>query len=408
MAIRTTRNRRLGTVIPGTAVPMNTSGEDYTITPYGAFPRAAGAGLQYQGPTPTRASMSFPQMSTTSQTSAEPSFDIDVSDLDLGIDFGITGGGTGTTAANILASRKFEAEQKAARDALTRQQTGAAAQLEFLRSQLGATVPTTISGEIAEQERLGREAITTQAQALANLISGRRTQGLEELGRAYGGLATYLEQNVPQAFAQAQRAQPQTVQSALAQYMAGQGVSPAVAQEAANIANVQAAGGAANFNQLLDVLAAREAAAQQSRLAEAEMSRAAGVRGLETLYGTVTSQLEQQRLAALADLNARISQARLAAQEQAASREQAVQNAISQLIGTGLIPGGTPLTPIEGGAVTTPPAKPTPIEQLAAKTANIKNQTLVNRVENFVASNPNATPAQIRKEFPSLGKGIKR
>ena len=323
-----------------------------------------------------------------------------------------TGGGSASGAAALqraaLERQKFAQETAAAQSALERQRAGAAAQTAYLRGQLGAGIPTEITGEIAAQEAAGQKYIQDQAKALLDLLSGRRTQAVEQIGQAYGGLQTFLEQNVPQAFAQAQRAQPQTVQSALGQYMAGQGVSPAVAQEAAQLANVQAAGGAANFNQLLDVLAAREAAAQQSRLAEAQMGRAAGVTGIESLYGAGTAQLEQQRLAALADLASRISGARLTAQQQQIARNQAIQDALSSLLGTGLVTPeqvtGAPTTPV----VTTPPAAPTPVEQLAAKLPGIKNASLANRVESFVASNPNATPAQIKKQFPSLGKNITR
>lgn len=358
MAISTVRNTRLGRVLPGT-------------TPRPQYDWGSGAG------------------------------DGGGSGVTI-VDEGGSSSGAGSLLNAQVNRAKFLAEQQAAQTALERQRIGAEAQARYLQSQLGAGVPTAITGEIAAQETAGQQYIADQARILQDLLSGRRTQALEQVGQAYGGLESYLQQNVPQAFTQAQRAQPQTVQSALSQYMAGQGVSPAVAQEAANIANVQAAGGAANFNQLLDVLAAREAAAQQSRMAEAQMGRTAATTGLEALYGTATSQLEQQRLAALADLSSRISQARLQAETQQAARNQAIQDALASLIGTGVLaPGTVPGTE-------SPPTKPTPTEQLAAKVANIKNEALATRVENFVANNPNATPAQIKKQFPSLGKNITR
>ena len=365
MAISTTRNRRLGNVIPGTR-PRSS---DY------GFGSGAGSGTGGSGVT--------------------------LVDEDGG-----STAGAGSLLNAQVNQAKFLAEQQAAQAAFQRQQAGAQAQARYLQSQLAAGVPTTITGEIAAQEAAGQKYIEDQARALGELLSGRRTQALGQIGQAYGGLETYLQQNVPQAFTQAQRAVPQTVQSALSQYMAGQGVSPAVAQEAANIANVQAAGGAANFNQLLDVLAAREAAAQQSRMAEAQMGRTAATTGLESIYGTATSQLEQQRLAALADLSSRISQARLDAQTQQAARNQAIQDALASLIGTGVLAPG--VVPGTEASTQQQPAAPTPVQQLAAKTANIKNQALVNRIESFVASNPNATPAQIKKQFPSLGKNITR
>lgn len=368
MAITTMRNRRLGNVIPGTR-PRSS---DYN------FGSGAGSGSSGSGVTLVNQ------------------------------DGGSTAGAGSLLNAQVNQA-KFLAEQQAAQAAFERQRAGAEAQARFLQSQLSAGIPTTISGEITAQEAAGQKYIEDQARALGELLSGRRTQALGQVGTAYGALESYLQQNAPQAFAQAQRVQPQTVQSALSQYMAGQGVSPAVAQEAANIANVQAAGGAANFNQLLDVLAAREAAAQQSRMAEAQMGRTAATTGLEAIYGTATSQLEQQRLAALADLASRISQARLDAQTQQLARNQAIQDALASLVGTGVLaPGVVPGTEAPAQQTVQQPAAPTPVQQLAAKTANIRNQSLVNRIENFVASNPNATPAQIRRQFPSLGANITR
>lgn len=229
----------------------------------------------------------------------------------------------------------------------------------------------------------------------------------------YSNLMNYLSRNQPTAFAQAQRAQPQVVQSALGQYMAGQGVSPAVAQEAANIANVQAAGGAANYNQLLNVLTAREAAAQQSRQAESEMGLSSALANLQGIYGAGTSQLEQQRLAALADLSSRVAANRFSAQQAQIARDQAVQDAIAQLIGTGtLAPGTGTAAPVVGGTqppvegAPIPPAPVTPVQQLAAKLAGIQKPTLRQNIANFIASNPEASAAQIQKKFPSLGKNI--
>jgi len=119
--------------------------------------------------------------------------------------------------------------------------------------------------------------------------------------------------------------------------MAGQGVSPAAAQEAASLANIQAAGGASNYNQLLNVLAAREAASQQSRQGEAEMGLATALANLQGLYGQGTASLEQQRLSALQELQTTIANARLQAAQQKAARDQAIQDALAALYGTGYV-----------------------------------------------------------------------
>jgi hypothetical protein len=321
--------------------------------------------------------------------------------------------GQASLARAATEREKFLQEQAAAQAALQRQQQGALAQAAYLRGQLGAGIPSAITGEIEAQQTAGEKYIADQAAALLGQLQQRETQARGMTSTGYSNLMNYLARTQPTAFAQAQRAQPQTVQSALGQYMAGQGVSPAVAQEAANIANVQAAGGAANFNQLLDVLAAREAAAQQSRQSEAEMGLTSQLANLQAIYGQGTASLEQQRLAALADLSSRISAARLQAQQDQAARDRAIQDALAGLIGTGLVPP----TETEGGAApgtgtgtgTEPTAgavQQTAVQALAAKLPGIRNESLATKVASFVAKNPNASAAQVKKAFPKLGANI--
>jgi hypothetical protein len=323
--------------------------------------------------------------------------------------------GQASLARAATEREKFLQEQAAAQAALQRQQQGALAQAAYLRGQLGAGIPSAITGEIEAQQTAGEKYIQDQAAALLGQLQQRETQARGLTSTGYSNLMNYLARTQPTAFAQAQRAQPQTVQSALGQYMAGQGVSPAVAQEAANIANVQAAGGAANFNQLLDVLAAREQAAQQSRQSEAEMGLTSQLANLQGIYGAGTASLEQQRLAALADLSSRISAARLQAQQDQAARDRAIQDAIAALIGTGLVPP----TETEGGAApgtgtgtgtgtepTTGAVQQTAVQALAAKLPGIRNESLATKVASFVAKNPDATAAQVKKAFPKLGANI--
>jgi len=248
-----------------------------------------------------------------------------------------------TAAQNLdFDVTKYQAEQQAAADALARQRAGAVAQQAYLKSQLGAKIPTEISGEIAAQEKAGQEYIANQAAALLEQLNARKAQGEGLTQTGYSNLMNYLARNQPTAFAQAQRAMPTITETGLGQYMAGQGVSPAAAQEAARLANIQAAGGASNYNQLLNVLAAREAAGQQSRQSEAEMGLASQLALLQGIYGQAAGGLEQSRLSALADLASRTSAARLQAQREASARDQAIRDAIAQLVGTGLVPAPAP------------------------------------------------------------------
>ena len=297
-----------------------------------------------------------------------------------------TSGKKGLTTAEKIAQQKFEASKR-----------GAQAQADYLRGLIGQGVAPGVSAAIEAQRKAGESYIGERAQGVLDELARRRTEATGVTGGAYDALRNYLAANAPTAYAQAQRAVPQVAQTALGQYMSGQGVSPAAAQEAVQLANVQAAGGASNYNQLLNVLAAREAAAQTSRLGETEMARATASRGLESLYGAGILQVEQQRAAALADLANRIASSRLAAEQQAAARDRAIQDALGGLLGTGYVT--QPVVPAAPGA--------TPLEQLRALTANaaIRNPALAQRVAKV---SPQASLAQILAEFPRLGARIRQ
>jgi len=277
---------------------------------------------------------------------------VDVSDIDIGnVDFNPTGGdtpadlitksssGSGTSAARLAFDKaKFEAEQKAAAEAFARSQTGAQAQADYLRKLLDSGMNIGgLESQIAAQEASGRQYIEDQAKMLADLISGRRTRAVDLTTAGYDALRNYLQANPMQAFAQTQRAVPTVQQNVLEQYMASRGIGAQPAMAGQDVVNAQLAAQAANYNQLLNVLTGAETQQQASRAAEEQMARALAGSQLENIYGQATSGLEQQRLAALNDLANRISAARLQNERDRIAREQALQDAIAKLLGSGLI-----------------------------------------------------------------------
>lgn len=247
-----------------------------------------------------------------------------------------------------LARDKFDAEQVAATLAADRLRAGQAAQAAYLRSQLGAGIPSAITGEIETQERAGQQFIQDQYQNLLSALGQRRGVGEQQLRTGYDALQTFLMQNPAVAYAQTQRAMPTVAQSDLANYMATRGISAEPSQQALEALNAQLAGGASNYNQLLNVLTGAEQQQQASRLAEEQMARQLGMTQLGQLYAGATAGLEQERLAALNELAARVSAARLQAQQQQAAREQALQDALATLLGQGYVPP----TESEGAAPT--------------------------------------------------------
>ncbi len=340
----------------------------------------------------------------------------------LDINLASTGGtsGSASAAANArtnrlnyqlnLAKAQADAAAKAREAAL--KQAGAQASFDFIKGQLGAGVPTAISGNIDAQETAQRNFINTTATNLLNQLAGRRdtAQGIQDTG--YSNLTNYLARNQPQAFQQAQAASPVITQNALAQYMQAQGASPQAVSPELNRVNALAAGGADNYNQLLNVLRGAEQAGAGSRATEAQLANTLANAQLQAIYGAGTANVEREQLSALNQLAQVVANARLKAQQDAAARDQALQDALAKILGTGFItpPGsgtgdGTDET-VPPVVVPPPPQVSSPVAQLAAKLANVKNEALATRIENFVEANPNATKAQIAKVFPSLAKSI--
>ena len=119
-----------------------------------------------------------------------------------------------------------------------------------------------------------------------------------------------------------------------------------------------------------------------------------------------------QQLAALNALASQISNARIAAQQAQTAQETAIQNALATLYGTGLV---VPPVVTDGGTgVIVPPVveptsggqKLTAVQQLAAIPIKASNTALQKRIDNFIATKPNASAAVVAKAFPELSKAI--
>ena len=342
-----------------------------------------------------------------------------------------TSGGSNSGAYSYASAlAKIKADQDAATAAVTRATTGAQNQANYLTGMLNQGIPKNVLDLIGQSETTGKDYITNQYKTLTDQLRGSYvpetnvgTGYLGAQGRtgvAYNALQNYLQQNQPRAFQQAPQTPATSVTNDLAQYMGGQGVSTAPVDPTVNALNAAAGGGAQNYNSLLATLGQLQQSNQESRMAEQQMGRSGALSGLEQIYQGQTGGLQQQQLQALAELQSNIFGQRLTAEQQAAARNQAIQDALAGLLGAGYInPGQITPTTITGtapGTVITetrptvnplPPVAKTAIQQLAAIPVKSSNTALINKIESFVTANPNATAAQVKKKFPDLGKNIK-
>ena len=304
------------------------------------------------------------------QTSTDPLGLGEEGDGGSGYDY--LGSGTGSStlsAANVRAKtdadklkferEKFDAEQEAARTALATATANRAAQGKYLQGLFQTGDSYTGSEDIDAQETSGRDFINTQATNLLARLAGAKDTATGLTTTGFDNLKNYLGANVPQAYATAQNAVPTVTANALAQYMASRGVGQQPVQAAVDTANARLTGDAGNYNQLLNVLRAQEASGQQSRLSEEQMARALAGSNLEATYGAGRAGVESEQLSALNQLATQISNARLQAKAVQDARNQALQDALAQLIGQGYVkPSGNGNgNGNDGGADTRTPAE---------------------------------------------------
>lgn len=339
------------------------------------------------------------------------------------VDTSTSGGGSVLSGkASLLRAQterdKLIAEQQAAADAITRAQKGAASQLDYLTG-LSTGVPQNIIDLLGGQREASESYVNKQYENLMNQLAGAYTRGEQLTTTGYNALRDYLTKNPPTAFQQPTQVAPTTVGNDLAAYMAGQRVSTAPVTPTIEALNAAASGGAQNYSQLLDTLARAQTAGQESRLSEEQMARTLAGAQLGQLRASQEGSLQQQQLAALAQIQAEQAAARIQAEQAATARNQAIEDAIAGLVGTGYVCPPGFVKDASGNCVPEPkagtgtvdinqfqPATVTPVQQLAAKLSGIQKTGLRQNIGNFIAANPAATAEAIRARFPQLGASI--
>tara|TARA_R110002126_G_scaffold232384_1_gene376830 strand:+ start:67 stop:1032 length:966 start_codon:yes stop_codon:yes gene_type:complete len=254
----------------------------------------------------------------------------------------------------ILDAQKAIAEQDAAVAAIQRTQAGATNQAEYLQSLLGQGAPQKLIDLVGGQKGVSEKYVQDQYDTLMKQLAESYGRGEQLTTAGYNALTNYLTQNQPTAFTQATRAQAQPVRNDLAQYMAGQGVPTAPVEPTITALEQAAQGGAQNYNELLNTLARLQQAGQESRMSEAQMARTVAGTQLAQSRATQEGSLEQQRLASLADIQAKAAAERLTLEREAAARQQTIQDTLASLVGTGYICPPGKVKDANGNCVTPP------------------------------------------------------
>lgn len=261
------------------------------------------------------------------------------SGFNVGIDFGSTGG-TGRASSSLAASNlTFKVGQAKAQAARNK------AQAEYIKTLLAGTGYRAgideLLGKVGEQETAEKAGVTSQygtaRKTLEDLYgtstapSATSARGMTAAG--YDTLKNWLAANAPTAYATATRAVPVSTENALAAYQRAQGVSSAPTDAQIAAMNVAAQGGAANYNNLLNTLAASERSSAASRAAEAQMAQNLANARLTAGYTSALGGLNAQEAAALAALTQKYGGTRLSAEQAAITRRTTLEDALRALTG---------------------------------------------------------------------------
>ena len=334
----------------------------------------------------------------------------------------------GTAGAKFaLDAMKYEDQQALDTAALQRKYTGAAAQKTALEAMLsGGVINPDLLQTIDTQKTDREEYLNTQYKNLSGQLNNQyygeggsvaNPTALSSLGLTNTGfkaLQTYLENAGTSPYADpANRATAGTVSNDVAQYMQSQGVDQSRANPGLMAANTALQGGASNYNNLLTTLAATSASAQKSRLAEQQMAQTLAQARLGAQQAQLQGNLTNAQLQGLQTIQDQYTSAKARLQQDAIARDQALEQAIAELVGTGYTEvqktdeeiAKEKAAVAETKKATLTASRSGAVNILANQIAAAKGKNapaLQARANAFIDANPTATPAQVKEQFPEL------
>lgn len=309
----------------------------------------------------------------------------------LGNSFRNVGAGSGTgkavSASDKLARDKYERENAIAIEKLR--------QLQDYYSTGKYNQPwDELSTLLQNQNRASTGAIEGNYQTgIQNIGQGYDTaQGM--LNTGYSALDEYLKQNPNNPYANYQSSFTPS-QNAMQQYLSAYGVDQSPVNQQVAAENISGQLGADTFAALNETLSRVAQQSDLSRLAESQMGRNYGSTMLGAQragYEANAANVQQQ---ALNDLLTAINSGEFDIAKGRGTAKTAAEQAI---IDASVPEVDNPANAAIAAAATKSPA----VTRLVNQAANATSPALVKRIDAFVAKNPEATPAQVAKEFPKL------
>jgi len=288
--------------------------------------------------------------SSTSPSSASPFPDQDELLKDLADIFNIQGleqiiaglgggGGGGDGSSSALSAKLADLAYQREKDKRDERRGafGAAQSSQMIQDMLTA-LPTRFQGlaDLIGQTGKGNQAyIEDQYRtALADLTARRDTgAGLQE--RGFSAARSALERMQPTAFESPALALPTAATNQIAQFLSARGVPQGQIQAEVAKVNQASQDAQTNYTGLLGTLRAIEQNAAQSRQVENNLAEAVAKAQLQTIYGSATSGLEQQRLKGLNDLFNQLQSQRFQLEQAKVAREDALNDSLAKLAQAG-------------------------------------------------------------------------
>ena len=302
------------------------------------------------------------------------------------------GGGSGSSAGGLDMMKYRDAQQQAIAEKV-RQAAQYKAMQDYYNTGDWQNMYDTLGGNLDEMQSQGQ----SQIRGVYNTALGNIGAGYADASRmtqqGYDALNKYLGQNNANPFAGASFT-PTTVRDNSQQFMQAYGLdSPEVAQQAAT-ENAYNQAGAGAMNSVYDLLNRAAQTSQQSRLNEAQMGQNFANQTLgssRAAYQAMAAKAQQDQLNELMNT---ISQQRFNLEQAKGEKGNTLQEELIKLTGVAdPETGKAPLTKAEN------------IAQIAANTPNFK-AAVAQFAPAYVAKNPKATVAELKKKFPALAAAV--
>jgi hypothetical protein len=302
------------------------------------------------------------------------------------------GGGSGSGASDLDMMKYRDSQQQAIAEKV-RQAAQYKAMQDYYNTGDWRSMYDTLGRDLDTMQRQGQSQIRGVYDAALGNIGAGYADASRMTQQGYDALNKYLGQNSANPFAGASFT-PTTVQDNSQQFMQAYGLdSPEVAQQAAT-ENAYNQAGAGAMNSVYDLLNRAAQASQQSRLSEAQMGQNFANQTLgssRAAYQAMAAKAQQDQLNELMNT---ISQQRFNLNQAEGEKGNTLQEELIKLTGVAdPETGKAPLTKAEN------------IAQIAANTPNFK-EAVKQFAPAYIAKNPKATVAELKKTFPALAKAV--